>query len=437
MGMTLRPAPKRSQPIPWLLAISLGALALAAGCGKQPPEPQPVVQVRAVTVTPQSIAQHITGEAVLAPVAQAAISPKITAPVRKFYVMRGTKVKAGQLLAVLDNQDLAAAALDSKGGYEQAQAAYNTATKATIPADYQTASLGVEQAKANLNLAQQVYDSRVSLFKQGAIPGREVDTAKASLVQAQSAYDIANARFAAFKSVSHADAIKTAQGQLASAKGKYQNAEAQLAFSEIRSPINGVVTERPLYAGETAPAGTPLITVMDVSTLLAKTHLPEDQARLLKVGQPATVTLDGTEQSFPGTVSLISPALDPGSTTIEVWVKVPNKAGTLKAGAPARVSITSAIVENAIVVPKEAVLTSPAGTKQVMVVDSNNIAHQREIQTGITDGQNVQIVSGLKAGETVVTTGAYAMADGTKVAIVPLGGAGAGASGASQPGGDN
>ncbi|MGB7189160.1 MAG: efflux RND transporter periplasmic adaptor subunit, partial [Acidobacteriaceae bacterium] len=173
------------------------------------------------------------------------------------------------------------------------------------------------------------------------------------------------------------------------------------------------------------------------STLLAKTHLPEDQARLLKVGQPATVTLDGTEQSFPGTVSLISPALDPGSTTIEVWVKVPNKAGTLKAGAPARVSITSAIVENAIVVPKEAVLTSPAGTKQVMVVDSNNIAHQREIQTGITDGQNVQIVSGLKAGETVVTTGAYAMADGTKVAIVPLGGAGAGASGASQPGGDN
>lgn len=419
MGMTVRLAPIWKQPFPRLLAISLTAFALAAGCGKQPPEPQPVVQVQAITVTPQSITQHITGEAVLAPIAQAAISPKITAPVKKFYVVRGSKVKAGQLLAVLDNQDLAAAALDSKGGYEQAQAAYNTATKATIPADYQAASLGVQQAKANLDLAQQVYNSRVSLFKQGAIPGREVDTAKASLVQAQSAYEIAKARFAAFKSVNHADAIKAAQGQLASAKGKYQSAEAMLDFSEIRSPINGVVTERPLYAGETAPAGTPLITVMDVSTLLAKTHLPEDQARLLKVGQPATVTPDGSGQSFPGKVSLISPALDPGSTTIEVWVKVPNKAGTLKAGAPARVSITSATVENAIVVPKEAVLTGPSGAQMVMVVDSDNVAHQRDVRIGISDGKNVQVLSGLKTGETVITSGSYAMADGTKVSILP------------------
>jgi HlyD family secretion protein len=419
MGMTVRPALTRNQPIPRLLAISLGVFALATGCGKQAPEPQPVVQVRAITVTPQSIAQHITGEAVLAPVAQAAISPKITAPVRKFYVMRGSKVKAGQLLAVLDNQDLVASALDSKGAYEQAQAAYNTSTKATIPADYQTASLGVEQAKANLDVAQQVYNSRASLFKQGAIPGREVDTAKASLVQAQSAYDIAEARFAAFKAVSHADAIKAAQGQLASAKGKYQSAEAQLDFSEIRSPINGVVTERPLYAGETAPAGTPLITVMDVSTLLAKTHLPEDQTRLLKVGQPATVTLDGTDQPFPGKVSLVSPALDPGSTTIEVWVKIPNKAGTLKAGAPVRVSITSAAVESAIVVPKEAVLTSPTGTRMVMVVDSGNVAHQRDVRIGISDEKNVQVLSGLKAGETVIISGSYAMADGTKVSILP------------------
>ena len=433
MSMTAPPTLEWKKRLSRLLPISLSILALAAGCGKQQPESQPVVQVQAEQVTPESITQHITGEAVLAPITQAAISPKITAPVKKFYVMRGAKVNAGQLLAVLDNADLAAAALDSKGSYEQAQAAYSTATKATIPADYQSASLGLQQASANLDLAQRVYDSRLSLFKQGAIPGQEVDTAKASLVQAQGAYDIANARFAAFKSVNHADAIKAADGQLASAKGKYENAEAQLKFSEIRSPINGVVTERPLYAGETAPAGTPLITVMDISTLLAKTHLPQDQVRLLKVGQAATVTLDGTDQSFPGTVSLVSPALDPGSTTIEVWVKVPNKAGTLKAGAPVRVSITSAKVENAIVVPKEAVLTNSAGGRMVMVVDSGNVARQRDVKTGITDDARVQIVSGLKAGETVITSGSYAMADGTKVSITPPSDAngGPGAGGAS------
>jgi RND family efflux transporter MFP subunit len=135
------------------------------------------------------------------------------------------------------------------------------------------------------------------------------------------------------------------------------------------------------------------------------------------VGQPASVTLDGGSQSFPGTVSLVSPALDPGSTTIEVWVKVPNKDGSLKAGTPVRVSIKSKTVKDALVVPKEAVLTGPDGKHTVMVVDSTDVAHQREVQTGITDGENVQIVSGLKAGERVVTVGAYAMQDGTKVKI--------------------
>lgn len=409
--------PESSERVLRLLAISLGVMALAAGCAKQQPESQPVVQVQAEQVTPQPISQYITGEAVVAPIAQAAITPKITAPVKKFYVKRGDKVTKGQLLAVLDNADLAAAALDSKGGYEQAQAAYSTATKASIPADLQAAKLGLDQAKANLDVAQKVYDSRKSLFQQGAIPGQEVDTAKASLVQAQSAYDIAKQHFEAFKSVNHVDALKAAAGQLASAQGKYESAEAQLKFSEIRSPINGVVTDRPLYAGETAAAGSPLITVMDVSALLAKTHLPEEAARALKVGQSASVTLDGGSQTFPGTVTLVSPALDQGSTTIEVWVKVPNKDGGLKAGTPVRVSIKSKTVKDALVVPKEAVLTGPDGKHTVMVVDSTDVAHQREVQTGITDGENVQIVSGLKAGERVVTVGAYAMQDGTKVKI--------------------
>lgn len=314
-----------------LLVIST-VPTLMAGCAKQETAPTTVVQVQAAEVIEQSISQHVTGDAVLAPIAQAAISPKITAPVRKFYVMRGSKVKQGELLAVLDNEDLSAAALDSEGSYKQAQAAYNTATKASIPETYQKAVLDTELAKANLDVAQKIYDSRNALFKEGAIPRRDLDLAKASLVQAQSAYDIAKTHLASAKAVSRADAVKAAAGQLASAKGKYQGAEALLHYSEIRSPIDGVVTERPLFAGETAPAGTPLITVMDVATLLAKIHLPQQQARLLKVGQKADVMVDGVNQPVAGAVDLVSPALDPGSTTIEVWVKVPNKDGSLKAG---------------------------------------------------------------------------------------------------------
>ena len=86
------------------------------------------------------------------------------------------------------------------------------------------------------------------------------------------------------RNVSREAALKSAQGQLTSAEGKYKGAEAQLNYSEIRSPINGVVTDRPLYAGETAAAGAPLLTVMDTSALIAKTHVAQSLAQQMKVG---------------------------------------------------------------------------------------------------------------------------------------------------------
>ncbi len=363
----------------------------------------------------------MTGDAVLSPRAQAALSPRITAPVRKLYVQRGSHVRPGQLLAVLDNRDLKAAALDSQGSYDQAQAAYNTTTRAAIPEDYQKAKLDLDTATTNLALAQRVYDSRLNLFQQGAIPGRDVDTAKSSLVQAQSAYDIAKAHFDSMKAFARQDAVKTAQGQLISAEGKYKGAEAQLSFSEIHSPIAGVVTDRPLYAGETAPAGTPLITVMDTSAMIAKTHLPEQEASQLKVGQPATMQVPGIEEPVPAKVSVVSPALDPGSTTLEVWVEAPNPDGKLKAGTPVHVAITSRTVPNAVVIPKEAMTTAPDGKTTVMVIGADSVAHTREIQPGIVEDGRVQVVSGLKPGENVVSVGAYAMADGTKVKVAEPG----------------
>ena len=116
-------------------------------------------------------------------------------------------------------------------------------------------------------------------------------------------------------------ALKAAQGQLTSAEGKYKGAEAQVNYSEIRSPIDGVVTDRPLFAGETAAAGAPLITVMDTSVLLAKTHIAQSLAQQLKVGDGATVHVPGVADPVPAKVSMISPALDPGSTTVEVWLR--------------------------------------------------------------------------------------------------------------------
>ena len=104
--------------------------------------------------------------------------------------------------------------------------------------------------------------------------------------------------------MSHEAALKAAQGQLTSAKGKYKGAEAQVSYSEIRSPIDGVVTDRPLFAGETAAAGAPLLTVMDTSALIAKTHVAQSLAQQMKVGDEASVSMPGVEDPVTAKVAL-------------------------------------------------------------------------------------------------------------------------------------
>jgi multidrug efflux pump subunit AcrA (membrane-fusion protein) len=392
-------------------------MLLATGCSKQEDPAAVEVTVQAAMVQNTSITQHIMADAVLMPLAQAAILPKITAPVKKFYVQRGAKVKEGQLLATLESQDLSAAVQDTAGSYDSAQATYQAATKAQVPEDYQKAEVDLAQAKANLDLDQQIVKSRTQLFGEGAIAGRDLDTAKAALVQAQAAYDTAEKHLEGMKQVSREAALKSAQGQLESAKGKYMGAEAQLNYSEIRSPINGVVADRPLFAGETAAAGAPLITVMDISSLIAKVHLSEAQAEMVHVGDNASIAVEGVEEPIEGKVSLVSPAVDPGSTTVEVWVRVANPKGTLRPGTSVQVSLAGKTVPHALVVPKEAVVTTNGGAHVVMVIGSDSVAHQKTVQTGIEDDGKVQVLSGVTAGQQVVTQGAYAMDDGTKVKV--------------------
>jgi multidrug efflux pump subunit AcrA (membrane-fusion protein) len=401
-----------------LIYAALFSFALLPGCKKEA-EPVPLVTVQAAHPEQGPIAEHITVDAVLAPLAQAAIEPKISAPVRKFYVQRGTRVKAGQLLATLENNDLAAAAMDNKGTYIAAQAAYDTTTKAQVPEDTLKAESDLAEAKANLDLNLSIVKSRKELFAEGAIPGRDLDTASAALVQAQVAYDAAAKHLDSVRSVSREAALKSAQGQLTSAEGKYKGAEAAVNYSEIRSPIDGVVTDRPLFAGETAAAGAPLVTVMDTTSLLAKTHIAQSLAQQMKVGDEAQISVPGITNPVTAKVSLISPALDPGSTTVEVWLKIDNKSGTLKVGTPVKVSITGRSVAKAWKVPSTAFLTAQDGTKSVLVVGDDGTAHRKAVTLGISDGDDVQVTSGLAPSDMVITGGAYGLDEGTKVKVGP------------------
>jgi multidrug efflux pump subunit AcrA (membrane-fusion protein) len=398
--------------------VCLAALSAAViGCGKGEKEEAPEVAVQAAPATRTDISRVVNTEAVIFPIAQSAITPKIAAPVRKFYVTRGQKVHEGQLLATLENRDLSAAAMDNKGAYEQAEAAYNTNVNATLPEEEAKAETDLQTAQQELDAQQKLYASRQDLFKQGALPRKDLDAAAVSLAQARSAYSVAKKHLDDLNAVGKQGALKSASGQLTSAKGKLMNSEAQLSYSELRSPINGVITDRPLYPGEMASTSAPLLTVMDISQIIAKAHIPQTDALLLHKGDAAAITMAGMEKPVAAKVSLVSPALDPNSTTVEIWVQAANPDQQLRPGMTAQVAITAQTVKDALVVPAAALVNAKEDAAQVIVVDAQSQAQSRDVKVGIQTGQQAQIVSGLKPGEMVVTVGAYGLPDKTKVKI--------------------
>lgn len=400
----------------YLLALPI--LISVTGCKKAEPTPDVVVSVEVQKPTVGPISEEITGDAILAPLAQAALAPKISAPVRKFYVQRGAHVKAGELLVTLEAGDLAGAALDSKGTYTAAEATYQQTTKAQVPEDTQKAELDLAQAQANLDLNKSIVSGRKKLFQEGAIPGRDLDTALAALVQAQAAYDTAKKHLDSVQSVTRAAANKNAEGQLDSAKGRYEGAEAMLSYASLRSPIDGVVTDRPLFAGETAQAGTPVVTVMDTSSLIAKVHLSQAAAQRMKIGDKVEVKVPGVDDPIEGAVSLISPALDPGSTTVEVWVKLKNLDGKLRVGTAVHLAIAGRTVPNALQVPTEAIVPGKDGNGlAVMVMSSDGTAHLKPVQIGIKLPETTQILSGISTSDLVITSGGYGIDNGTKVKV--------------------
>jgi len=395
----------------------LAAVLFTFGCSSDKDDKEPIVSVGVAAVERTSIEKTVVTEAILFPRQQAAIVPKISAPVQKFLVKRGSQVREGQLLAVLENRDLAAAAQDAKGAYEQAQANYETTTSAALPEEIRKAEADEQQAKQALDAQEKVFQSRQQLFDEGALPRKELDQSRVDITSARNQYALAKKHLDALMAIGKQQELKAAAGQLESAKGKFLGAKAQLEYSEIRSPINGFITDRPLYPGEMAAAGTPLLTVMDLSSVIAKAHVPQSEAASLKVGDKAMIRLPGFEGAVEGKVTVVSPALDPNSTTVEVWVEANNAKHALKPGTSVKLSIAAQTVKNALVVPATSVITAADGTSSVMIAGSDGRAHQKTVKLGIRNGDDLQILDGVSENDKVVANGAYGLPDKSKIKV--------------------
>jgi RND family efflux transporter MFP subunit len=280
------------------------------------------------------------------------------------------------------------------------------------------AQTDVDSARETTDAAKKALDARQGLFKEGALAQRQVDEARVTWAQANAQYLSAQEHLRVLQGVAKLEQVKTATAQQAGAKAHHDTLQAQLSYAEIHSPIGGVIADRPLYAGEMATPGAPLLVVMDISRVVARVNIPQAEAARVKPGQPATVTMVDNGESMKGTVTVVSPATDANSTTVQIWIQVENPGERLKPGSSVHAAIVTEEVRNAMVVPVTAILPGEEGGTAVLVIDSESTAHLRTVDVGIREGNMAQLLNGVQPGESVVTVGGLGVEDKGKVKIL-------------------
>jgi HlyD family secretion protein len=395
------------------------AAALISGCSKPAEEEKekPVVAVKVARARTADLPRLVTAPATIFPREQANVSARTTAPIRELKVHKGDSVKAGQALAVLENRDVTAQREEAQAAVADAEANLQKTVAGTVPADLERARGQLETAHAALEQGQKNYERRRRLFEQGAIPQKDLLQTQTEFATAKANFEVAQKSLELLQRQSGVSDIAMARARVEQAKAHLSSAQANVQYTELRSPVSGTITEQFQYPGDMAGPNTPTFTVMDLSTVTGRAQIPETSANAIERGQRCRFA--GADSGVPvitGRITVVNRAVDPARRTVEVWCEITNPPAAVRAGVFGSVSVETASVRDAIVVPSPAVqVNEGTDTGVVFVVDQKRIAHKRDVTLGLRQADRVQIVSGIEPGELVVTEGGYALPDGTEV----------------------
>lgn len=376
-----------------------------------------IVNVSVQRVAAEDVPLVVSAPATVFGKSEAHISARITASVQQVLVHKGEPVKAGQTLAVLDRRDLEAQHTDAVASTQSSEAALERTEHASIPLQLTQARGDVAAKKSALDLAQKVFERRKQLLAEGAISGRDLQTSEAALAQAQANFDAAQANLDAIEKHTSAEDLRTAKNNLVQSQARESLAAANLSFAELRSPFAGTVTEQLIFRGDLASPGTQMFTVADMSSAVARAQVDADQVTGVKVGQACSFSKnDGSGTPSQGKITVVNQAVDPARRTVEVWCEIPNRDGALKSGFFGSVKISVGKAPQAVVIPTSAIeFEEGTQTGKVYVVDGGNVAHLRKVTAAPIDDYEVRVLSGVHAGELVVTAGGYGLPDNTQV----------------------
>ena len=363
------------------LSLSLAAL-LAGGCSNSKGGPrettrqeQPVLKGVTVTgVASSAIPETLEVVGTVRARTSAAVLARIPGTVSLLNVREGDRVKKGELLGRID-------ATESLAGAAQARAAIDEARQ------------GVDEAVTRKKLADATYERYRKLFDEQALTRQEFDVKQAER-------DLA------------AQGVARAEARLKGLQESGRSADAQADYTRIVAPVSGVITAKPADLGATVFPGQPLFTIEDEGSYQLDLAIPESLGAEVKPGTPVRVTLDSPGASLAAKIAEVVPAADPASRTFTARVNLSGKG--LKSGAFGRAVITTGHGAADILIPKQALFERGALTA-VWAVDANRTARMRLVKPGRTLGNRVEILSGLSAGEKVVTGGGEKVSDGARI----------------------
>lgn len=406
--------------------VIVALVLLVTSCGSkkeaekaEASEAKPVVEVTLGRATTENILLTINAPATIFAREQANVAGRITAPIRHLLVRKGDNVRAGQVLAELENVDILAQRAEAQGGVANAEATLQKTIAGTLPTDVDRARGQVETTKAALNQAQQIYKRRQELFDQGAIPQKDLIQSQTDLATAQANSNVAQRAYDLLLNQSRGRDEQIAKANLEQAQARLQGSNAQLQFTEVRAPFNGIITEQFQYPGDMAQSGTPMFTIVDLSSISARAQVPEASASSVQQGKSCSFrSIDNQATELKGRVTVVNRSVDSQRRTVEVWCEVARPPASIRAGMFGTVYIQTGQVQNAVLVPKAA-LQLEEGTDRgtVFVVDAKRIAHKQEVTVGEVLGDRVRIASGIKPNDTVVVDGSYGLPDNVQVTL--------------------
>ena len=371
------------------MALAAGAVSCRdSAASERHAEKAAAPEVQVAPVTEARLNRTITVSGTLAAEEQAILSMRVPGRLSLLVVDLGSPVRTGQPIAQLEQTDFVLRVNQAEAGLRQARARLGLPDEGTDDAVVAEETAIVRQMRAVLHEAELTAGRMRAFLKSGISSRADVDAAEAALRVAESRHQDA------------LEEVRNRQAILSQRRAELALAREQLSATVLRAPFDGRILDRPTAVGQFLSAGTPVATVVRIDPLRLRVEIPEREARHVGLGQPVHLTLDGNPATYSGRVTRFSPAISPESRTLLVEASIRNDPPSLRPGAFVRAEIITGLDAPALLVPAAAIVTFAGVDKVYTVRDGRAVEHRVEL--GRRDGDRVEVLKGLTAGEAVV-----------------------------------